>query len=180
MSSHSGSYRLGPDNATLTVKTGTAGAMARAGHNLEIRVTAWSAQLDLGDDATATSLTLEVDSSSLRVIAGSGGPKPLSDDDKPRIQQTITDKIFKGGEISFRSTGADDAGGGLHIHGELNLLGTTGPADFTLAIDDGGHFSAATEVTQTAFGIQPYSAMMGALKVKDEVAIVVDGALPVA
>ncbi len=179
MSSHSGSYTLGPDNATLTVRTGTAGAMAKAGHNLEIRVGAWSAQLTLGDDPAAMSLSLEVDSSSLSVISGAGGPKTLSDDDKVKIKKTIDDKMFKGREISFRSSGAhEDGAGGLHVHGELNLLGRTGPAEFSLKIDDDGHLSAVTEVAQTAFGIEPYSAMLGALKVKDEVEIAVDGVLP--
>jgi polyisoprenoid-binding protein YceI len=179
MSSHSGSYRLGPDNATLTVRTGTAGAMAKAGHSLEIRVSAWSTQLELGDDPAAISLSLEVDSRSLTVISGSGGPKPLTDEDKVKIARTVNDKIFKGGEISFRSTGAHEAAsGGLHVHGELNLLGTTGPAEFTLKIAEDGHLTAVTEVTQTAFGIEPYSAMLGALKVKDEVVIDVEGRLP--
>ena len=179
MSSHSGSYTLSPDNATLTVRTGTAGAMARAGHNLEIRVGAWSAELTLGEDPAATVLTLEVDSHSLSVISGAGGPKALTDDDKVRIKKTIDDKIFKGREITFRSTSAhEDGSGGLHIHGELTLVGSTGPAQFTLKLGDDGHLNAVTEITQTAFGIDPYSAMLGALKVKDEVEIAVDGTLP--
>ncbi len=179
MSSPSGSYTLGPDNATLTVRTGTAGAMAKAGHNLEIRVGAWSAQLELGDDPTAMALSLEVDSSSLSVLSGHGGPKALSDDDKVKIKKTIDDKMFKGREISFRSSGAHaDGAGDLHVHGELNLLGTTGPAEFTLKIAENGQLSAVTEVAQTAFGIEPYSTMLGALKVRDEVEIAVDGRLP--
>ncbi len=179
MSSLSGSYRLGPDNATLTVRTGTAGAAAKLGHSLEIRVTTWSAQLDLGEDPDAISLSLEVDSHSLRVIDGQGGPKALTDEDRPRIESTISDMIFKGREITFRSSGArEDGSGGVHVHGELNLLGTTGPAEFTLRIDGDGHLSAVAEVAQTAFGIEPYSAMRGALKVKDEVELSVEGTLP--
>ncbi len=179
MPSHSGSYSLGPDNATLTVRTGVAGAMAKAGHNLEIQVAGWSAQLELDEDPAATSLALEVDSRSLQVINGHGGPKPMTDDDRARIAQNITDKVLKGGEISFHSTTVhEDASGGLHVHGQLNLMGTTGPAEFTLKIDDDGHLSAVTEIVQTAFGIEPYSAMLGALKVRDEVEIGVDGRLP--
>lgn len=180
MSPRSGHYSLGPDNATLTVRTGTAGAMAKAGHNLEIRVAAWSAQLQLGDDPGATSLSLEVDSRSLSVISGAGGPKALTDDDKVKIKRTIDDKMFKGREITFRSAAAhQDPSGGLRIHGELNLLGRTGPAEFTLKLADDGHLSAVTEIAQTGFGIEPYSTMLGALKVKDEVEIAVDGTLPV-
>lgn len=179
MSSHSGTYTLGPDNATLTVRTGTDGVMAKAGHSLEIRVAAWSAQLELGEDPAATTLSLEVDSHSLSVIDGVGGPKALTDEDKVKIAQRIDEKIFRGREIRFRSTGAHaDGSSSVHVHGELNLLGATGPAQFTLGIDADGHLSAVTKVAQTAFGIEPYSAMMGALKLADEVEISVDGTLP--
>ncbi len=178
MSSHSGSYSLGPDSATLTVRTGRTGAAAKAGHNLEIRVSAWSAQLELGEDPAATSLSLDVDSRSLKVIAGSGGVQALGDDDKANIEQTISDEVFQAREITFHSTGVhDDGNGGLHVHGELNLLGNTGPAEFTLKIDEDGHLSGAAEVVQSAFGIKPYSALFGTLKLKDEVEIHVDGTL---
>ena len=40
-----GSYTLGPEQATLTVRTGKGGAAAKAGHNLQIEVTSWSAAL---------------------------------------------------------------------------------------------------------------------------------------
>ena len=38
-----GRYRLGRDNATLSVLTERAGAAAKAGHDLVIRVTSWEA-----------------------------------------------------------------------------------------------------------------------------------------
>jgi polyisoprenoid-binding protein YceI len=178
MSSHSGSYSLGPDNATLTVRTGRTGAAAKAGHNLEIRVSAWSARLELGEDPSATSLTLDVDSKSLKVLTGHGGIQALGDEDKANIETTIHDEVFKGGEISFRSTGVhDDGNGGLHVHGELNLLGTRGPAEFGLRISEDGHLTGSAEVVQTQFGIKPYSALFGTLKLKDEVEIDVDGRL---
>jgi polyisoprenoid-binding protein YceI len=179
MSSHSGRYNLGPDNATLTVRTGRTGAAAKAGHNLEIRVAAWSAQLELDEDPAAVSLSLEVDSRSLKVLAGSGGMQALGDEDKANIETTINDEVFKAREIAFHSTSVhDDGSGGLHVHGELNLLGRTGPVEFTLAIAEDGHLSGSAEVVQTAFGIKPYSALFGTLKLTDEVKIEFDGRLP--
>ena len=44
-----GAHKLGPDNATLRVKTGRSGAAAAAGHDLDIEVRSWEATLDLGD-----------------------------------------------------------------------------------------------------------------------------------
>lgn len=179
MRAPAGSYRLGPGDATLTVRTGTAGPMARAGHSLTIAVADWSAQLELSEDPAASSLSLTADSASLQVVDGHGGPKPLTDGDKPKIEATINDRILKRSRIEFRSSAVREEGdGSLWIEGELTLLGASGPAAFSLAIDDDRHLSGAATIAQTAFGIEPYSAMMGALRVSDEVTIEVDGRLP--
>src|ERR1700742_99537 len=92
-----GSYTLGPEQATLTVRTGKSGAAAKAGHNLLIEVTAWNATLQAGDDAATTTVELTADSSSLRVIDGTGGLQALVDDDKAAIGQTINDEVLKRG-----------------------------------------------------------------------------------
>lgn len=153
--------------------------MARAGHSLEIRVNVWSAQLGLTDDPIASSLSLDIDSRSLSVIDGSGGPKPLTDEDRLKITETINDRILQGQQITFRSTSVRARGSDtLEVHGELTLLGRPGPVQFVLTIDGDGHLAATAQITQTAFGIEPYSAMRGALKVKDELLIEVDGQLP--
>ena len=49
VSLQAGTYRLGPDNATLSVRTERAGAAAKAGHDLLMHVTAWEATLVVGD-----------------------------------------------------------------------------------------------------------------------------------
>ena len=48
MSLQTGTYRLGPDDGTLSVRTGRTGAAAKAGHDLLIHVTAWEATLAVG------------------------------------------------------------------------------------------------------------------------------------
>ena len=44
-----GTYTLGPGDGTLTVRTGKAGAAAKAGHDLVIEVTRWEASLEVGE-----------------------------------------------------------------------------------------------------------------------------------
>jgi hypothetical protein len=57
-----GSYTLGPADGTLTVRTGKAGAAAKAGHRLVIEVTSWRATLDLaGIDLLGTSAPIAFD-----------------------------------------------------------------------------------------------------------------------
>jgi hypothetical protein len=45
-----GNYRLGPDNGRVVLKTGRQGIAARAGHDLTIEITRWSAQVEVPDE----------------------------------------------------------------------------------------------------------------------------------
>jgi polyisoprenoid-binding protein YceI len=177
---HTGTYTLGPTTATLKVWTGKEGKVAKVGHNLEIEVSDWSATLTLGDSPEATALTLSADSRSLRVLAGTGGMQKLGDDERENITTTIDDEVLKGSEITFTSTGAHGVDGvdDLHVHGDLSLFGKTAPAAFTLSIADDDSFEGEALIKQTDFGVKPYSALFGTLKVKDEVRVTVEGKLP--
>jgi polyisoprenoid-binding protein YceI len=163
-----GTHQLGPENARLLVKTKRTGAAAKAGHNLTIEVTSWSGSLD------STGATLEVDPASLRVIEGSGGMQALDDGDKANIEQTIRDEVLTKGPIEFHSTEVGADGDSLHLSGELNLMGETRPLAFDVAADGDGRLSASTVVKQTDWGIKPYSGLFGALKVVDEIEILLE------
>jgi polyisoprenoid-binding protein YceI len=173
-----GTYRLGPDDGTLSVRTGRTGAAAKAGHDLVIEVTAWEGTLRVGDDPADTSVELEADATSLHVREGSGGMQSLGDDDKANIRTTIDDDVLKGHAIAFRSTAVTGADGQLTVEGELTLAGTTRPLAFDLVVGDDGRLSGAAVVKQTDWGMKPYSTLFGALKVADEVRVEIDAALP--
>src|ERR1700710_978280 len=98
-----GSYTLGPEHATLTVRTGKGGAAAKAGHNLVIEVRSWSAALVVADDPEQSSLTLDADARSLKGRDGHVGIQGRGDDDKDGISKTIDEEVLKGGSIQFRS-----------------------------------------------------------------------------
>ena len=124
-----GTHQLGPDNATLSVRTERSGAAAKAGHDLLIHVTAWSATLVAAEDPAQTSIELVADATSLRVIEGTGGMQALGEDDIANIQQTIDDEVLEGREISFRSTrvqGEDDLSR-IGVEGDLTILDRTNP-----------------------------------------------------
>jgi polyisoprenoid-binding protein YceI len=177
VSFQAGRYRLGPDNATLAVRTARAGAAAKAGHDLLIHVTAWEATLVVADDPDASSMELTADAASLRVQEGTGGIQALGDEDIASIHQTIDEEVLGRQEISFRSTGVEADGDRLRACGDLTIVGNTQPIEFDLVSGDGGELSASAVVTQTAFGMKPYSALFGALKVKDEVEVMLEGHL---
>ena len=166
-------YTLGPDDGTLSVRTGRTGTVAKAGHDLLIEVRAWTATLDL----EAPRVTLDADATSLHVVEGTGGLKALDDDDRANIRQTVDDEILKRNDIQFRSTDVQRTDTGLAVRGDLTLVGTTRPIAFDLALT-GDRVTGTAVVTQTEWGIKPYSALFGALKVADEVRVEIDAALP--
>jgi polyisoprenoid-binding protein YceI len=180
MSLPPGTYQLGPTNGTLSVRTGRRGAAAKAGHDLLMHVTVWHATLEVGADPAGTSLSLDADATSLRVREGTGGMQALDDDDRANIQQTIDDEVLFGKGIVFRSTAAevDPDGSRISVRGDLTLVGNAHPIAFEIAIGDGGKLAGTAVVKQSDWGIKPYSALFGALKVADEVEVAFDASLP--
>ena len=170
-------YRLGPDEGTLSVRTKRTGAAAMAGHNLLIEVTSWEATIELGAD---TSIALEADGGSLRVREGTGGMQALQDEDRENIEQTIDDEVLERQQIAFRSTAVRPAEGaaGLSVQGELTLNGETRPLSFELELTGEGALAAVAVVKQTDWGMKPYSGLFGALKVVDEVEVAIEATLP--
>ena len=173
MAIDAGTYKFGPDNATLSVHTTRAGAAAKAGHDLVIDVTSWDATLEVGD---STSLQLSADSTSLHVREGKGGAKKLDEDDKQDMRKTIDKEVLKKQDITFTSTSCEHSNGGLKVSGDLELVGTTKPVSFELS-ESGGTLTGSATLKQSDWGIKPYSALFGALKVNDEVEVVVEGQL---
>lgn len=170
-----GTHRLGPDTATLRVRTQRQGLAAKAGHDLVIEVGAWEATLTLG---SSPALALDADATSLQVREGLRGIKPLTDKDRAEIRKNIDSKVLGGRPISFRSTSVAEVGDGtLRVSGDLTMAGSTQPASFAVRVGDDGAVSGGTTVVQTRWGIKPYTGLMGALKVADEVHVEVEGRL---
>jgi polyisoprenoid-binding protein YceI len=175
-----GTHRLGPDNATLRVKTGRRGAAAKAGHDLVIDVTSWSATVEVGDDPGQIGLELDADAGSLRVLEGTGGVQELGDEDKVEVERTIEDEVLKGQPIEFRSTEVEASDGGrrLHVRGTLKMAGNSHPVEFELGVGPDGRIAGGATLKQTDWGIKPYSGLFGALKVADEVEVVGEASPP--
>jgi polyisoprenoid-binding protein YceI len=169
-----GIHRLGPENATLSVHTKRGGAAAKAGHDLELHVTAWEGTLDLD----AGSAELSAEATSLRVERGSGGMQTLGNEAKDAIHQTIDDEVLKKQNVTFRSASVEPDGDGRYrVEGDLTLAGASQPIAFDLVVADDGTVSGSATVTQTRWGMKPFSALFGTLKVLDDVEIRLDGHL---
>jgi len=178
MSLQPGTYELGPADGTLSVKTSRTGSAAKAGHDLLIHVTAWHATLVVGADSAQSSLALEADATALHVREGTGGMQKLGDDDRASIRETIDDDVLKRKPIEFRSTAVQADGDRWTVQGELTLVGRTAPLSFDLTMGEDGTVSGSAVVKQSDWGIKPYSALFGALKVADEVVVAVEANFP--
>jgi polyisoprenoid-binding protein YceI len=172
----SGIHRLGPDNASLQVKTYREGVAAKVGHDLVIDVTRWDATVDL----TAWTVELNADPRSLQVREGLRGLKPLTDKDRSEIHRNIDGKVLQGQPIAFRSTAArlSEADGRLVVEGQLTMAGTTRPVTLQLDAGADGRVGGTIPLTQSDWGIKPYRGLMGALKVRDSLEIVLHAHLP--
>jgi polyisoprenoid-binding protein YceI len=169
-----GTHRFGPDNASLQVRTYREGVAAKAGHDLIIDVTRWDATVEVGDEPAGWSIELNADPRSLEIREGLRGVKPLTDKDRVEIRKNIDEKILGSHPIRFRSSAVrpGDEGGRLAVEGELSMAGSTHPLTAQLTVDKGG-VSGTIPVTQSAWGIKPYRGLMGALKVRDDIEVVI-------
>jgi polyisoprenoid-binding protein YceI len=172
-----GTFRLGPDSGRVVIKTGRAGLAARAGHDLTLEVTRWSATVTVPADGVAgAAVTAELDLGSLSVLQGTGGAKPLTDRDRRDILNTAG-KILGGGTARFVSTRIVPATSGGAIEGTLTLNGTTKPGRLQVVSSAPGRYRGSATVRQTEHGITPYTGFFGALKLKDEVTVEVEADL---
>jgi polyisoprenoid-binding protein YceI len=173
-----GTHRVGGDNGTLQVRTYREGLAQKVGHDLIIDVGQWEAAAEVREEGTLSAVQLNADPRSLQVRDGLHGVKPLTDKDRADIRKTIEEKILRGRPIAFRSTAVEPDGGGLTVRGELELAGRRRPVSFQLGAAADGRVRGTLRVTQSEWGIKPYRGMMGALKVRDTIEVVLDVPLP--
>ena len=174
-----GHYRFGPDSGRLLIRTSRVGLAALAGHDLTLEVIRWSALANVpAEDAgglAAATITAEADLGSLAVREGYGGAKPLTQSDRTDIEKTASRILTRGGAAAtFTSSKVVPAGDGGTIEGTLTLHGRSQPIRFQVTAPEPGRYRGTGTALQSAFGIKPYTAFFGALKLADEVSVEFD------
>jgi polyisoprenoid-binding protein YceI len=162
------------NEAEALVFTFKDGLLSKVAHDLKVRITRFSLEFD----AAAAKIKAEFDPSSLKVVAavhdGAEDPKALSDSDKEKIASQIQKEVLETGahpKATFHSTKvARRPDGGYSITGDLTLHGTTRPISAETRVE-GGRQVAEVQLNQPDFGVVPFKAMMGTLKVKPEVRV---------
>ncbi|WP_182887167.1 YceI family protein [Microbispora sp. H10885] len=177
MDVEAGTYVLGPRSGRLLVLTGRAGLGAKAGHDLTIEVTRWRGEAVVApDDPAASRISLEAETASMRVREGTGGVKPLTDSDRVEIEKNMREKVLRPDRhptITFRSTRVGGDPGAFRVEGDLTIAGVTRPVAVE-GVLAGGRARGRATVVQSEWGIRPYSAFFGALRLRDEVEVIFD------
>jgi len=165
--------RLAPPIAECRVLTFREGLLSSFGHDLEIAVT----RFDLRIDEQARSVDASFDSASLRVIRalrdGVELPDAITERDRRTIEEAIRRDVLETAtysEIRFRSTRIVDVDGGFDAIGRLALHGDEHEMTIELR-RDGDRYASEVRLHQLDFGIKPYSAFLGAMKVKPDVLV---------
>lgn len=172
MTIKSGTHQIGPENGSLTVSTYVGGMGSKMGHDLVLEATSWSGKVQIAENALASTAQVTVDVRSLQVVKATGGLKPLSDKDKADIKKSISDKVLGSSQITFQSTEVTDSA----AKGELSIAGSSSSVDVPLNIS-GDKISGSISLSQSDFGIKQFKALMGTLKVTDQVTVEFEGTL---
>jgi len=158
--------RLGPPASECIVLTFREGLLSSFGHDLEIAVTRFDVQVD----EAARRVDASFDAASLRVMRAlrDGVESALSDADRRTIEDAIRRDVLDvkhHPEVRYRSSRVVDVEGGFDVTGKLTLHGKERDVPVQLR-RIGDRYVAEMRLEQPDFGIQPYSAFLGAIKVK--------------
>ena len=174
-------HDVDPSRGEIVVHTDRSGLFGFAGHRHRIEARAFSGNIELDPDTReATAVSLLVPASSLAVADDADSSKVAKIEHEMRTNVLEVDAYS---DITFVSTAITSIGSAtegvreLRVTGELTLHGQTRTIDFQAypGLEDGDvHVVGDVEVKQTDFGIEPVSAGLGTVKVKDEVTIAFD------
>ena len=171
----SNSWSLDPSSGQLMIRTGVAGPAAKTGHRLTILMQSWQATVDWkGKVPAGVDLTVEVDS--LEVLRGEGGVTPLTGPEKGIVRSNALKSLEakKFPRIRYTATEVTATPDGYRLSGTVEIHGKSRPQSVEVRLEDRGDawaVSAQAVLTQTDFGVKPYSLLLGAVRVADQVTI---------
>jgi YceI-like domain len=163
---------FGPGEVDCFVYVYREGALSAVGHDLELRITDF--KLEVGGEPA---IQAEFRAGSLRVAGvlkgGAVDEREPSARDRREIEGNIEREVLEAGRhplISFRSLAVERTGEEARITGLLELHGVVREIAFPVRLYAGRAVARVT-LDQKAFGIKPYRALLGALRVKPEVVV---------
>ena len=176
-------YDLDSAVSEIEIRVYRDGPLAAMGHNHVIMARQVRGQLWLADDPTGSrgemsfaAQNLEVDPPERRSIAGEDFPGEL---DQDAIEGTRTNMLGERvlnaesfPELRLTLTGAKGDWQDLRVDAQVQIRGGNQPLVFPAALQRDGcslRITGSTQVTHSELGLEPFSVMMGALAVREEI-----------
>lgn len=166
--------------ASLEILTEADGLLSVAAHDLRLRAD----ELEITVDDALTSIEARVPAAKVRVVTARRGdrdlPMALSSGDRATIDRHLHEDVLNARrfpQIRFHSTSVERDADRIRVAGLLSLHGVERPVSF-VAQRAGAHYGASIPVDQREFGIRPFTAFLGGLKVRPTVVIRVSVPVP--
>ncbi|MCK6501917.1 hypothetical protein L6R53_00690 [Myxococcota bacterium] len=163
-----------PPQATCTVRVFKAGLLSAMGHDLELRLTRFSLTVD-GDRIQG-----DFDATSLEVVGaikdGRLDPGALSAKDQRDILDNVRKAVFKGlrpEAVRFEAQGVEQTDEGLAGTGTLTIPPRRHDLDFEVH-RAGGKATCEVVLHQPDWGISPFKAPLGVLKIQPDLRVRVE------
>jgi polyisoprenoid-binding protein YceI len=154
--------KIDPEHSSLTIHVGKTGLLSTAGHEHIVMAPISEGSID---DGQPSHISFRVEA--VRLVV-------MPEEHQTEVQHSMQERILESSrfpEISFTSEDIRPIGdnawsvsGNLQLHGQTRLIRLS-----VRNVD--GRYTGATGIKQTDYGIQPISALGGAVKVKNELKI---------
>lgn len=165
----------GPESTAGTIRVFTfkEGLLSKVAHDLQLTLGRFTIELEDGAvRGRFWPATLRIDGA---MRDGRLDPGGLSDKDRREIHGNITRTILKTDrhpEVELDATAGDG-----RLRGTLRMMGREAPIELRYTQTD-GRVRGEVELVPTRWGIAPYKALLGAIKLQDRVRVEVDLARP--
>jgi hypothetical protein len=157
-------------NGTIRVFTFKDGLLARAAHDLQLHF----GEFEVGLEGEEVHAELPLPSLAVDGPVENGVVRP---GDYDAAKRADVERVMHGEVLhtdrqpTARFVGRAVArGAGFAVDGELTLTGRTAPLSFDVR-EDGGTYRATFELVPSRWGIAPYRALLGAIRLKDSVRV---------
>ena len=162
-----------PSCGECLVFTYKEGLLSAVAHDLKIKVGGWRVEVD----AARSAIVASFDPTTLSVVCamrdGREAPGVISSKDAQKIDASIQTDVLAAKqhrEIRFCSTQVSEEGTGYVVDGELTLAGRTRSVRAQVR-REGAELVTELRLHQPDFGIKPFSALFGALKVQPDLVV---------
>lgn len=159
---------MNPHNVRIFVYTEREGMLSPVGHDLKLVVN----RLEIDEDPGGFSVHIDAESIKVAACIVDGKEGTVSTMDRTVIEKNMHKDVLRTKQfkhIDFDGT-VDESGDTRTITGRLKLLGKERDVTFTMQ-RDGDTWRGEVVVDQRDFGIKPYTAFLGALRIKPDIRI---------